>query len=103
MYNKKGFDYAYAFCKLDLGSNLNDLAFAEESKHITDIALQRSSVIIFDIKAYDLKKEKICNFGFSVLPLANKLNDQLYLSSGCYRLPLFKGGPVPRKLLQKIE
>lgn len=70
---------------------------------MTDVTLHRSSVVIFDIKAYDLKKEKIYNFGFAILPLAEKRDELLYLQSGVYKLPLFKGGPVPKNLLSKIE
>lgn len=72
VYKKKGFDAAFAFFKLDWTSTINELKFAEEPKSVANVALQRSSVVIFDIKAYDLEKEKICNFGFAILPLAAK-------------------------------
>jgi hypothetical protein len=41
----------------------------EEEVHIEGVKLKSSSMIIFDIKAYDIKNGSIQNYGFAIYPL----------------------------------
>ena len=63
--------------------------------------MQRSSILIYDIKAFDLRTRTTTHFGYAVFPLIVTFQSRLYLVSGLYLLPVYKG-PVSKKLLQRV-
>ena len=60
---------AFPFAHVDWNSTQEVISFMEDDLVISGIPLFKSSVIIFDIKAFDIEKRRTENFGFAVYPL----------------------------------
>ena len=57
--------------------------------------------IIIDVKEYDVNQKMIINYGWTVFPIYEDLDvddnpdtQELFLTSGIYNLPLFKGDVI---------
>ena len=64
---------------------------------MNNIALWRSSAIIFDITGYSIDSKQVERYGFAVYPLIKLFQTREYFSSGLEILPVYRGA-VPRKL-----
>ena len=69
----------------------------EDDIVMNNMALWRSSAIVFDISSYDMNQREIVRYGFAVYPLTKQFQGRTYFTSGVHILPIYSG-PVPRKL-----
>ena len=90
---------AFPFSFIDWESKLDHMQFMEDDIVMNNIALWKSSAIIFDISCYSLDSKQLERYGFAVYPLIKVFQTREYFCSGLELLPVYKG-PVPRKLTE---
>ena len=61
------------------------------------LKLEKYSVLIFDIKKFDLKTGEMSDYGFAIQPLMHTLKNRDYLIGGRYQMPVMRGS-VPDAL-----
>lgn len=88
---------AFPFSFIDWDSKQDHIGFMEDDIVMNNMALWRSSVIVFDISSYDIDTREISRYGFSIIPLTKQFQGRTYFSSGVHILPIYRGA-VPRKL-----
>lgn len=88
---------AFPFSFIDWDSKQEHIMFMEDDIVMNNIALWRSSAIIFDISSYDMVTEQMVRYGFAMCPLTKLFQQRTYFGSGVFVLPLYSGA-VPRKL-----
>jgi len=82
---------AFPFTTIDWNSTEDTVKFTEDDLVTLGLSLTRSSVIIYDIKAYDLKTKQTSNYGFAVYPLIQSFQQRTYFLSGVHQLPVYRG------------
>ena len=60
---------AFPFSFIDWESKVDHIQFMEDDIVMNNIALWRSSAIIFDISSYSVQTSKLERYGFAVYPL----------------------------------
>ncbi len=60
---------AFPFIKFDWSSTEETINFVDDDLVIVGLELTKTSCIIYDIKAYDMKTKITSNYGFAVYPL----------------------------------
>ena len=88
---------AFPFSFIDWDSKIDHMQFMEDDIVMNNIALWKSSAIIFDISSYSLSTKQMERYGFAVYPLIKSFQTREYFCSGLELLPVYRG-PVPRKL-----
>jgi len=63
------------------------------------LKLNDSSVLVFDIKKFDLRTGQMSDYGFAIQPLTHRLKQRSYLIGGRYQMPVYRGS-LPKELLQ---
>lgn len=66
------------------------------------LRLNDASVIIYDVKQFDLVTGKISDYGFAMQPLIHNLKGHHYLIGGRYQMPVYRGS-LPKELLKSLE
>ena len=64
------------------------------------LQLNEHSVLLLDIKKFDLQTGTVSDYGFAMQPLIHKLKDRNFLIAGRYQMPVYRGS-VPQDLLTK--
>ena len=93
---------AFPFSYIDWESRLDHVCFMEDDIVMNNIALWRSSAIIFDISYYSLTDRNMQRYGFAVYPLTRQFQGRNYCMSGVNILPVYAGA-VPRKLTDTLS
>ena len=55
------------------------------------LELNVNSVLVFDIKKFDLKTGRMSDYGFAIQPLIHNLQLRNYLIGGRYQMPVYRG------------
>ena len=93
---------AFPFSFIDFDSKVDHMQFMEDDIVMNNIALWRSSAIIFDIASYSVHTRKMESYGFAVFPLVKQFQTRIYFASGVHLIPVYKG-PVPKKLTEILS
>ncbi len=56
--------------------------FADDEVRAKGVPLVATSVMIFDIKLFDLKTKRLADYGFAIYPLTRTWRGRLYVPSG---------------------
>ena len=64
------------------------------------LQLNEHSVLLLDIKKFDLQTGVVSDYGFAMQPLIHKLKDRNFLIGGRYQMPVYQGS-VPQELLTR--
>ena len=55
------------------------------------LRLTEASVLVHDIKKFDLKTGKMSDYGFAIQPLIHRLSNKDFLIGGRYQMPVYRG------------
>jgi hypothetical protein len=98
--------YAHHFFKPDWAqSTPKQLIFREVEDYEISGSLftpSKYTGLLFDIKRFDLKTGELTDVGFAYQYLCHTVDGIMYLISGQYQVPIFKG-PVPTELLSSFS
>lgn len=61
------------------------------------LRLTDNSVLVHDIKKFDLKTGVMTDYGFAVQPLIHRLKSRDFLIGGRYQMPVYRG-KVPEEI-----
>ena len=103
-YKEKPFNTMFAanyFANIDFDRSMNNSQFFKQDDDIElagmVLKLAEFSVLVFDIKKFDLRTGEMTDYGFAVQPLIHCLKKNNYLIGGRYQMPVYRGS-VPRQL-----
>jgi len=63
---------AFPFSFIDWDSKQDHIGFMEDDIVMNNMALWRSSAIVFDISAYDIGTRELVRYGFALYPLTKQ-------------------------------
>ena len=86
-------DSAFVVVQPNWGSRIGHYEFDEDDNLMNKLVLHPSSVVIFDIKQYNIKTKLTQDYGFAIYPMTQKFQDRVYMISGVMQLPVYLGRP----------
>jgi hypothetical protein len=99
--------------KLDFDSTMKAISFNNEDKNFYVTQTDKTAVLIYEVYNVTLKNnqvDKVTTHGFSVLPLFQYVqvdgtidSVEVFIGSGLFQLPLFKGAPDANFIDKVVE
>ena len=91
------------FANIDFDRSMNNTQLFQRDDGDIELAgivlkLADYSVLVFDIKKFDLRSGEMTDYGFAFQPLIHTLKKNNYLIGGRYQMPVYRGS-LPRQLM----